>query len=68
MTQRALAERLEVPRSFVARLELGDRRVDLVEFIWICQACGVSPDKTAAQLLRDMQKLERGARRSGVTR
>jgi hypothetical protein len=32
LTQRALAERLRVPHSWVATVESGERRVDLVEF------------------------------------
>ncbi len=40
LTRRDLAARLGRERSFVARVEGGERRVDLVEFYWICRACG----------------------------
>jgi len=59
LTQRELADRLQVPRSFVARVELGDRRVDLVEFFWICQACGTSPEQVTSHLYREMRRIER---------
>ena len=43
MTQRKLALRLGREQNFVARVEQGQRRVDLIEFVWICRACGVEP-------------------------
>ena len=57
LTQRALAERLEREHSFVAHCELGERRVDMAEFYWICKACGVSPYKEAASLMKAFEKL-----------
>ena len=43
LTQRQLAERLSREQNFVARVEHGQRRLDLVEFVWICRACGAEP-------------------------
>ena len=43
LNQRALARRLRCERSYVGRIELGQRRMDLVEFYAICEACGVNP-------------------------
>jgi len=40
---RDLAERLEVPHSFIGKVEQGERRLDVVEFIQYCDALGVSP-------------------------
>ena len=40
LTQRELASRLGREQSFIGRIEQGQRRVDLVEFLWICKACG----------------------------
>ena len=57
LSQRALAEKLERQHSFVAHYELGERRVDMAEFYWICKACGASPDKEAAALMRAFEKL-----------
>jgi transcriptional regulator with XRE-family HTH domain len=33
MSQQQVANRLEVPQSFVAKIELGERRIDVVEFL-----------------------------------
>lgn len=54
LTQRQLAAKLQRERSFVGRLELGERRLDLVEFFWVCRACGADPVKEAAKLMRQL--------------
>ena len=40
LTQRQLAEKLNREHSFVWRIEKGERRLDLVEFFWVCEALG----------------------------
>ncbi|MAT50151.1 MAG: transcriptional regulator [Euryarchaeota archaeon] len=45
LTQRALAAKLDKPHSFVAKVEHGDRRIDPVEFVEWCRACGADPAK-----------------------
>ncbi len=40
MTQRDLARILGREHSFVWRIETGERRLDVVEFYWVCQALG----------------------------
>jgi transcriptional regulator with XRE-family HTH domain len=45
LTQRELADRLHKPQSFVAKYEGGERRIDVVEFLTICQAIGVDSAK-----------------------
>ena len=58
LTQRDLAKRLKREHSFVAHCELGERRVDLAEFYWICKACEVSPHKAASDLMKAFSQLE----------
>jgi len=58
LTQRQLAVKLEREHSFVGRLELGERRLDLVEFFWLCQACGSDPVKESAALMRQLQAVQ----------
>lgn len=69
MTQRDLAKKLKREHSFVSRMELGDRRLDVVEFFWVCQGCREDPVRVAAELMREFKKIEaagatdRGSRR-----
>jgi len=41
LTQRALADALGKPPSFVAKIEQRERRLDLVEFVAIARALGI---------------------------
>lgn len=50
LTQRDLAERVRLPASTVHKIEHGDRRIDPVEFVRWCRACGVDPGQTLNQL------------------
>jgi transcriptional regulator with XRE-family HTH domain len=50
LTQAELAERLGEYQSFVARLESGQRRVDVVEFIRLAEILGFDPAKAIAAL------------------
>jgi transcriptional regulator with XRE-family HTH domain len=43
LSMRELSDRLGVPHSFVGKIEQGERRIDVVEFIQYCEALGVSP-------------------------
>lgn len=56
LTQRQLAQELRRENSFVSRIEGGERRVDLVEFYTICEACGVKPVPAASRLLRQFKR------------
>ena len=43
LTMRELAARLEVPHSFVGKVEQRERRLDVVEYLIYCEALNVSP-------------------------
>ena len=45
LTQRELPDRLHKPQSFVVKYEGGERRIDVVEFLTICQAVRVDSAK-----------------------
>jgi len=45
-----LAQRLGKPPSFVAKIETGERRLDIVEFIAIARALNVRPADFAGQV------------------
>lgn len=42
LTQAQVAERLDVPQSFVSKYESGERRLDVVELRHVVNALGVS--------------------------
>ena len=43
LTMQSLATRMARPNSFVAKVEQGERRLDVVEFVWYCTALGIDP-------------------------
>lgn len=50
LTLRDLAQRLKMHNSMVHRSEIGDRRIDPLEFAAWCRACGVDPGEAIRQL------------------
>jgi transcriptional regulator with XRE-family HTH domain len=56
LSQRELAANLKVPHSWVAKVETGERRIDLVEFCWFAWACGVEPVDAASRLLKQFNR------------
>ena len=50
MTQTQLADRLGEYQSFVARLESGQRRVDVVEFLELAEVLGLDAGRALAVL------------------
>jgi len=63
VTQRELARRLKWGQTMVARVEQGERRLDLVEFIWLCKALGVDAKKAVNDVVEECLALGRAARR-----
>ncbi|HEV3417237.1 MAG TPA: helix-turn-helix transcriptional regulator [Pirellulales bacterium] len=56
LSQRDLAQSLDVPHSWVAKVETGERRIDFVEFCWFLSACGVAPEDVSERLIRRIQR------------
>jgi len=63
MTQRDLAAALGREHGMVARIELGERRVDLVEAYHLFGALGASPEREVAALMRKFEKAARQLRK-----
>lgn len=57
LTQRVLAKKLNRAPSLVAHYELGERRIDMAEFYWICKACGASSHKEASSLMKAFDRI-----------
>lgn len=55
LTQAELAARLGRAQSFVSKYEQGERRLDVVDFLAVCDSLGVSPES----LLRRIRKVKR---------
>ena len=43
LSMRALADKLDVPHSFVQKIETMERRLDVMEYIDYCEALGIDP-------------------------
>ena len=50
LTQAEVATKLSLPQSFVAKYEGGERRLDVVEFIKVCDALGIEPQSIIVDL------------------
>ena len=62
LTQRQLAARLNRERNLIGRLEVGERRLDVVEFYWICRATGAKADVVAGKLMRELEEVQSARR------
>ncbi len=45
LTQQEVARRLKRPQSFVAKYEGGERRLDLIEFLYVAEELDIDPVK-----------------------
>lgn len=50
LTQTQLAQIIGRPQSFVAKIEGGERRMDVVEFIMVMKALGVDPTEAVRKI------------------
>ncbi len=50
LTQKYVADRLGKPQSYIAKIEGGERRLDVVEYLELCETIGVSPAAIIAAL------------------
>jgi transcriptional regulator with XRE-family HTH domain len=58
LSQRVLAAKLGVPHSWVAKVEAGERRIDVVELAWFFSACGADAAAVTSALVA---RFSRGA-------
>lgn len=50
LTQIEMANRLDRPQSFVSKIESGERMLDVIELLEVCEALGVKPADFVRQL------------------
>ncbi|WP_343219059.1 helix-turn-helix transcriptional regulator [Cerasicoccus maritimus] len=56
MTQSQLSKRLDKPQSFVAKIERGERRLDVIEFISLVQAVEQSPSEFLQDYIEELNR------------
>ncbi|MDG2958130.1 helix-turn-helix domain-containing protein [Exercitatus varius] len=54
LSQRALGMKMGVVHSFIGKVETGDRRLDIFEFITYCRALELDP----VEVIREIRKLK----------
>ena len=52
LSQHELARRLKTSQTVIARIEIGERRVDVVEFIDLARALKLDPREVLSQLMQ----------------
>ena len=62
LTQQEEADRLERPQSIVAKVEGGERRIDLVEFVALSRALGTDPRTLLDTLLKSTPAAKKSKR------
>lgn len=51
LTIRQLAEKMGVHHSIIGKIETGERRLDVIEFVEYCKILGVNPQEVIAILM-----------------
>lgn len=51
LTQIQLSEALGKPQSYVSKYEIGDRNLDFIEVINVCNACNIKPEDFVAKFI-----------------
>lgn len=59
LSQRDLADKVQREHSFIARIELGERRLDLIEFWRYCNSCDVDPVKSCQEVMKRFNDVEK---------
>jgi len=52
LSQRELSRRLDMPFTYIARIERGERMLDVIEFIDVAKALGANPVEVLAQITK----------------
>ena len=55
LTQIQLAKKMKRPQSFIAKVENGERRIDIIEFLSIARTSGINPVNLIRLLDREIK-------------
>ena len=55
LTQVQAAEKLGCRQTFISKIECGERRIDVIEFVTICDAYGVAPGRLLDSLVNGVK-------------
>jgi len=58
LTQKDLALKLDKPQSFVSKYESGERRIDIIELMTICNALGIQISEYISKLEKVLNETE----------
>lgn len=50
LTQSEVAQKLDKPQSYIAKIEGKDRKLDVLEFIELCEILGVKPSNLIKEI------------------
>lgn len=56
LTQSQLAKKLDKPQSYVSKYESGDRYLDFIEVLAVCEACNADPVQLIQKLNASLPK------------
>lgn len=59
LTQQQLADRLDKPQSYVAKIEVCERRLDIGEFVDYARALGREPEELFAAIYKSAKRTDR---------
>jgi len=59
LSQVGLAKRLDLPQSYVSKYETGERRLDFIETVQVCDALGIGIERFAASFAAKFGKTRR---------
>lgn len=61
MTMRVVANELKIPHSWIGKVEIGERRLDIMEFVKLCRVLGADPHEGLSLLESQMRSRKRAA-------
>jgi transcriptional regulator with XRE-family HTH domain len=70
LTMRTVAQVMKIPHSWVGKVEIGERRLDIAEFVKLCRVMGADPHVGLSLLESQMKtsRVAKGAKKSRKSR